>query len=54
MTSGHNVNRRAFLGTAGAGLAGAILWRPFRPRNLAAKYASAVYDSAKPFCGCLR
>jgi hypothetical protein len=34
-------------------LAGTILSRPFRPANKAAKYASAVYDSAEPFCGCL-
>jgi hypothetical protein len=34
-------------------LASAVLWRPFRPDNAAAKYHSARYVSNSPFCGCL-
>jgi hypothetical protein len=33
-------------------VASAILWRPFRPNNTAAKYHSARYISGTPFCGC--
>lgn len=33
-------------------LAEAVLRRPFRPENEAAKYQGAVYASAEPFCGC--
>jgi len=33
-------------------LASAVLWRPFRPANTAAKYDAPVYSSAHPFCGC--
>lgn len=33
-------------------LATAVLWRPFRPKNHAAKYQRGEYDSDKPFCGC--
>ncbi len=34
-------------------LASAVLWRPFRPDNTAAKYRSKKYESGRPFCGCL-
>lgn len=34
-------------------VASAVLWRPFRPENHEAKYGFAVYDSARPFCGCI-
>lgn len=34
-------------------LASAVLWRPFRPDNFAAKYRSTKYESNAPFCGCL-
>jgi hypothetical protein len=33
-------------------LAGAVLHRPVRPDNTAAKYKSARYWSSPPFCGC--
>jgi hypothetical protein len=33
-------------------LASAVLWRPFRPENNAAKYGLPVYSSRQPFCGC--
>lgn len=33
-------------------LASSILWRPFRPDNVAAKYERAVYSSDSPICGC--
>jgi hypothetical protein len=34
-------------------LASALMWRPFRPENNAAKYDGRIYESSKPFCGCL-
>jgi len=35
-------------------LASALLWRPFRPDNAAAKYRSDKYKSTPSFCGCLK
>ncbi len=35
-------------------LASAVLWRPFRPDNTAAKYGLQRYWSTPPFCGCLK
>lgn len=34
-------------------MAAAVLGRPLRPHNLAAKYGASIYSSATPFCGCL-
>jgi hypothetical protein len=35
-------------------VASAVLWRPFRPDNRAAKYQRARYTSNEPFCDCLQ
>jgi hypothetical protein len=35
-------------------IASAVLWRPFRPNNTAAKYQRPRYTSNEPFCECMQ